>query len=202
MKNVLNISKLILMAFVIIASGSLTSCKKKKNVQQGVTPEQQGEVLLQNFCSGPEFFTNREFMRANSIGESLDQVTARRKAMSNARAQLAADINVVVRGTTDNYVNSSQYNNKEEVMQRFESLTREVIDQELRGVRTLCDKMTRTPEGRFKSYVAIELGGDELVGAINDRLSRDERIMIDYNYERFKDTFNQEMERLARERGF
>jgi hypothetical protein len=200
MKTVFQISKLLLVAVLFAAVGSLTSCKKKEKVT-GVTPEQQGEVLLQNFCSGPEYFTNKEFIRANSIGESIDQVTAKRKALSNARAQMAADLNVIVRGTTDNYVKSSSYNNKEEVLENFESLTREVIDQELRGIRTICDKMTRTPDGRFKSYIAIELAGEELVGKMNDRLSRDERIQIDYNYERFKDTFNQEMERLAKERG-
>jgi len=200
MKQVLNISRFLLLAAFLVGAGSVTSCKKKDKVV-GTTPEEQGEVLLQNYCSGTEFFTNKEYIRANSVGESLDQVTAKRKALSNARAQMAADVNVIVRGTTDNYVKSSEYNNKEEVLENFESLTREVIDQELRGVRTICEKLTRTPDGKYKCYIAIELGGDELVGKMNERLSSNEQIKVDYNYERFKDTFNQEMERLAKEKG-
>jgi len=70
--------------------------------------------------------------------------------MSNARADLASSINTTIKGTIDNYVNSREFNNQEDVEERFEGLTREVINQELAGVKTICKKMFTTEDGTYK----------------------------------------------------
>jgi len=169
-----------------------SSCKKNKEVQAPA-----GEVLINTYCSGPEFFSNDEFFRANGLGESMDQATARKKAFSNARADLASAVNTTIKGTIDNYVNSREFNNREEVEERFEGLTREVINQELKGTKTICDKAVRVTEsGNYKYYVAIELSGQELLSSMNERLGSDERLKIDYDYEKFKETFNEEMDKM------
>jgi hypothetical protein len=93
-------------------------------------------------------------------------------------------------------------NNVEEVEERFESLTREVINQKLTGVKTICEKTTKTDEGKYKTYIAIELAGDELMNAMNERLSKDAKLKIDYDYEQFKKTFEEEMKKLEEERGY
>lgn len=171
-----------------------TACKKNKEVQ---APE--GEVLINEYCSGPEFFSDDEFFRANGLGESMDQATAKKKALSNARADLASAVNTTIKGTIDNYVNSREFNNREEVEERFEGLTREVIDQELKGTKTICQKAVKvTANGNYKYYVALELSGQELLGKLNSRIGSDERLRIDYDYEKFKETFNKEMENLKK----
>ena len=176
---------------VIILTSGLSGCKGKK---ESAPPE--GEVEVKVFCSGPEFFSDENYFRANAIGESLDQMTSKKKALSNAKAELASSINTLIKGTIDNYVNSRELNNKEEVAERFESLTREVINQRLSGVRTICEKQTKTADGKYKTYIAIELSGDELASQLNERLSKDERLKIDYDYEKFKKTFDEEMKKL------
>jgi hypothetical protein len=169
-----------------------SSCKKNKEVQAPA-----GEVLINEYCSGPEYFSNDEFFRANGLGESMDQATARKKAFSNARADLASAVNTTIKGTIDNYVNSREFNNREEVEERFEGLTREVINQELKGTKTICSKAVKvTDTGNYKYYVAIELSGQELLSSMNERLGSDERLKIDYDYEKFKETFNEEMEKM------
>lgn len=180
-------------AIVILAAGlALGACKKKEEVQAPA-----GEVLINEYCAGPEYFSNDEFFRSNGLGESMDQATAKKKAFSNARADLASAINTTIQGTIDNYVNSREFNNREEVEERFEGLTREVLDQELTGTKTICQKAVKVTEtGNYKYYVAIELSGQDLIGAMNERLSQDERLRIDYDYEQFKETFEKEMEKL------
>ncbi len=154
------------------------------------------------YCSGTEYFANNEYFRANQVGESLDQATAKKKAMSNARADLASSVETTIKGVIDNYVNSRELNNVEEVEERFESLTREVINQKLTGVKTICEKTTKTDEGKYKTYIAIELAGDELMNAMNERLSKDAKLKIDYDYEQFKKTFDEEMKKMEEERGY
>ena len=180
------------MVLSLVFGLSFTSCKKNKEVQ---APD--GEVLINEYCATEEFFSNDEFFRANGLGESMDQATAKKKAFSNARADLASAVNTTIKGTIDNYVNSREFNNKEEVEERFEGLTREVIDQELKGTKTICQKAVKvTGTGNYKYYVAIELSGQDLLSSMNERLGSDERLKIDYDYEKFKETFDKEMENL------
>jgi hypothetical protein len=48
--------------------------------------------------------------------------------------------------------------------------------------------------------VAIELGGEDFLKSMNDRLSKDERLRIDYDYEKFKETFDKEMDKFEKGR--
>ncbi len=185
--------KLTKLSFVLIAVAAvlISGCKSKEK-----TPAGEKEVLVP--CSGPDFFTTNKVFRSNSIGESMDQVTSKKKALTNARNELAQAINTTVKTVTDNYVNSRELNKKEELEGRFESLNREVVDQTLSGIRTICEKLVQTKDGTYKTYVAIELSADDLVKKYNERLSTDERLKIDYDYEKFKDTFNKEMDKMGK----
>ncbi len=182
----------------LLLSGGLAACKSKKKAAEAAAPP-GGETEVKVMCSGPEYFTNNEVFRANAIGESMDQATAKKKALANARAQMASDINTQIKGVIDNYVNSREFNNKEEVSERFEGLTREVVDQRLSGVRTICEKqVTVNATGNYKTYIAIELSAQDLLAAYNERLSNDERTRIDYDYEKFKETFDAEMDKIGK----
>lgn len=183
MKNLKRLSTL-----AIVAAALVAGCKSKQPM-----PEGEKEVVVP--CSGPDYFTNNKVFRGNSIGESMDQVTSKKKALTNARNELAQAIQTTVKTVTDNYTNSREMNRREELEQRFEQLNREVVDQTLQGVRTICEKLVQTKEGNYKTYVAIELSADELVKQYNERLSKDERLKIDYDYEKFKATFDAEMEK-------
>ncbi len=187
----LDMKKTANLSFVLIALAAvfIGGCKSKK----APIPSGEKEVVVP--CSGPDFFTTTKVFRANSIGESMDQVTSKKKALTHARNELAQSIQTTVKTVTDNYTNSRTMNRKEELEQKFEQLNREVVEQTLQGVRTICEKLVQTKEGNYKTYVAIELSADDLVKQYNERLSKDDRLKIDYDYEKFKDTFNQEMEK-------
>lgn len=175
---------------VAFAAALIGGCKTQQKV-----PDGEKEVVVP--CSGPDFFTTNKVFRANSIGESMDQVTSKKKALTNARNELAQAIQTTVKTVTDNYTNSTSMNKKEELEQKFESLNREVVDQTLSGIRTICEKLVQTKDGNYKTYIAIELSADDLVQQYNQRLSKDDKLKVDYDYEKFKDTFNKEMDKMA-----
>ena len=193
MKTMNTKTMVVLLASMVVAGG-LTSCKSKKVIAD---KKVEGEVLIEQHCSGPDFFSDNKFFRANNLGESMDRATAKKKAMANARADLASAIQTTMTGVVDNYVNSRELNNTEEVEERFEGLTREVIEQQLVGTKTICEKLTQKTNGSgFVTYVAIELSGQDLLEKYNERLSNDDILKIDYDYEKFKETFNEEINRL------
>ncbi len=175
---------------VLLGGVFMIGCKGKEK-----TPKGETEVSVP--CSGSDYFTSSKYFRANSIGESQDQVTSKKKALANARAELAASIQTTVKAVTDNYTNSREMNNKEQVEERFEQLNREIVDQKLSGLKTICEKLMKTNQSTYKTYIAIELSADDLVATYNERLSQDDRLKIDYDYEKFKETFEKEMDRLG-----
>jgi len=189
----------LLIASALIIVLGLSSCGSKKKATNVSETE---EELITYYCSGPDYRTDKKHFRANAIGESSDQMVARKKAMSNAKATLAGQIETVIKGTTDNYVNSREFNNTEEVEERFESLNREVINQQLNNVKTICQKHTRTKSGKYKTYVAIEMSVGALEEAMKNRLSKDKRLKVDYDYEKYKETFEKEMEKMEGEGGY
>jgi hypothetical protein len=176
---------------VVIAAAVIGGCKSHKTK----LPSGESEVTVP--CSGPGFYTDNKVFRANSIGESMDLVTAKKKALTNARNDLAQSIQTTVKTVTDNYTNSTSMDKKEQLEQKFESLNREVVDQTLQGIRTICEKPVQTKDGNYKYYIAIELSADDLVKQYNDRLSQDDKLKVDYDYEKFKDTFNKEMDKMS-----
>ncbi|MGE0089500.1 MAG: hypothetical protein AB7S50_08520 [Bacteroidales bacterium] len=196
MKNTFYKPAGLLIAATIVAGSIFTGCKSKE------VTSVKDEVIVEVFCSGPEYRTDKNTFRANATGESTDMEIARKKASSNTKAALAAQIETTIKGVTDNYVNSREFNNVEEVEERFEALNREVVNQQLNNVKTICEKITKTKEGTYKCYMAIEMGVDALEEALNNKLSKDQRLKVDYDYEKYKETFNKEMEKLENSGGY
>ena len=191
MNKICIMNKYILFLSVLIL---LYACNVSKNLSnQALIENKVGHIGL---CSGPDFFTSKNYFRANSVGESLDMVISKKKALTNARAEIAASVKILVESVVDNYVKSSELNNLEQVEEHFEGLNREVIKQELIGIKTICEELTKTTEGKFKTYIAIELSAQKLVDKFHERIMKDDLLMIDYDYEKFKDTFEKEMGKL------
>jgi hypothetical protein len=177
--------------FLFAVAATLTvGCKSKQKLPKG-------ETAVTIPCSGPDYFTSNKYFRANSLGESSDLVVSKKKAMDNARAELAASIESTVKTVTDNYVNSREFNNKEDLEERFEQLNRTIVNQTLSGIKMICEKQVQTDKGGYRTYVAIELSASDIVQKYNENLSRDERLKIDYDYEKFKETFDKEMEKMG-----
>jgi hypothetical protein len=154
------------------------------------------EKLIEVHCSGDEFLNSKDYFRATGVGESMDQMAAAKKARSNAQAELAKTLSSTMKVVGDNYVKSTEVNNKEELTETFEELARTVVNQELQGARKICEKFTKTKEGNYKCYLALELSGQELLAKYNSQLSSNAQIKADYNYENFKKTFDEEMKKL------
>jgi hypothetical protein len=190
-KSFMKVSNVFLVAgaFALMFS----SCSSSQKVAQGISPKDDGEVLLQNYCYGDEYNSTAKALRHSAVGESMDQQTSQRKAESECRAGLAAAVNTLVKGVTDNYVKSGTYNNKEELMKNFEGVNREVVNQSISGSIVICKKQTRLKSGNYKTYICMEMGGSEILQNLNNRASSNEMLKVDYNYEKFKNTFNEEM---------
>lgn len=192
-KNVTRSIFLMLLAALFFAP-VMQSCKSSKSAEKGKVPS--GETKIEMYCSGPGYFSDNEYFRANDVGESTNQSMAKKKAMSNARLAMASAIETKVKAVIDNYFSSYTSNSNIEDKERYEGLSREVVNQELTGIRTICEEYTKTESGNFKCYVALELAGNEILNGMKNRISDDEKLKIDFQYEKFKQEFQKEMEQF------
>lgn len=169
------------------------SCSKK-------TAPATGDVEVIVPCEGPEFMTNDKYLRASAMGLASDMNMAKKKAMAEASAQLASSMNQLVESLAVNYANSYQVGENEDGSQKFENMAKTVVKEKLSGIRVICQKTMKTPEGKYRAYVAIELAGDELFQGIHNSVSKglkeNTKLRIDYDYEKFKKEFEAEMKKL------
>ena len=170
----------------------MSSCGSSKSAAG-----QGGDVEVNVPCSGVEFQTDKEYFRASAMGLSTNMNIAKQKAMTEARAGLAASISAKVKTVTDNYSSSYQMGENDDSKNRYQSLTRTVVDQELSGTRVICEKTMRdTSNGNYKVYVALELAGDEIMNAMANRIKDDDKLRVDFEYEKFKKVFEEEMSKM------
>lgn len=165
----------------------------------GGTKVATGDVKVNVPCSGPEFRTDKGYFRAHAMGLSTDMSIAKKKAMSNARTELAGAINAKVKSVTDHYASSYQQGEQEEAKSRYQQLTRTVVEQELTGLRVICEETMRSSDGNYKVYVAVELSGEDIASKLANRIKNDEKLRIDFEYEKFKKVFNEEMSKSAQQ---
>lgn len=188
-------TRITLLAIAALTMVAIPSCKRNKDEVK--TPDPKGEVVINEYCSGEQFKSTKEAFRATATGESMDRETAKKKARSNAMSEMGKTISATMKIVGDNYVNSTEVNNKEEVTESFNEMARTVVDQELRGCIEICEKLTQRPDGTYVSYVALELSGNTIADAYQSGLSKNDKLKADYNYEKFKETFDKEMEKLS-----
>ncbi len=178
--------------FICLAVGLITmACGSKKEVAA-----YKGDVAVNVPCSGKEYRSDKDHLRALGTGYATSMQIARDKALVAARAELGTQVSALMKRVTDNYASSYEIGMDEESKGKFQDLTRQVVNQELNGTIVICDETQRTQDGKFRCYVVVELVGTDLVNKVANSVKNDDKLRIDYEYEKFKEEFEKEMSKL------
>lgn len=149
-------TKLLLIPAVAIAL--LSACKSKKQTVQ----KESGAVEITVPFSESKYRSDNEAFRAKQVGKSPDLATAKKIAFQNARAEMAANINAMVKRVTDQYTNQRTVGNTQEFENKFEELAREVVNLEMSNVKEIGEKIFKESNGAFSYWIAIEAGKKEV----------------------------------------
>jgi len=177
-------------SFAVLAL-AFTGCKVEKETTS--TPDSRGEVRIVEYCSGPEFLTNGEYFRASATGSSPQREIAKKIARQNAEATLARAVEATIEIVAENQATQLGFNTTEEATSKFNELSRTIVNKKLTGAITICQELTMAEGSKFIAYLAIELSGQNIADAYVDGLKQEERIRAEYNYDQFKDTFEEVM---------
>lgn len=123
---------------------------------------------------------------------------ARTMAANNARAELASMVEATVKTVIDNYTSEYISGDNSEFKQRTQGLARTAVNQVLRGTPVICEGTmpSTTVQGGIICFACVELTGKTVMDAIASQISNDEKLRTDFEYEKFKQVFEEEMSKL------
>lgn len=182
--------KVLRLISILAISAAIMSCGSSKKMTK--TQEKAlGEEIITP-CSDVEFHTDKKTFRATGIGTSLDLTTSKRKANLIASANLAASVNQLIKAGIERYAGERQIADKITFNEKYSDLAKQLVNQELNNVAIVCSK-TYQKDGRYSTYVAVEVAKDELLNKIADNISKAAK--DDQDYEAYK--FRQALEKEA-----
>ncbi len=189
MRNLLMVAGIFTFAFM------LASCGGSK---KAADPSFGKEINVP--CNDDEYHTDAKYFRGTGNGISTDLSTAKSKARIDAQTNLSRSISTTMKSVADRYVNERQVGDAQEFEQKFEQMTREVINQELNNVEVACSKTMQMKDGKYQVFQALQVPKDQVLNNIKDRISKDQKLQLDYDKMKFEQVFNEEMDKLAKER--
>lgn len=179
---------LFLLGFAAVAF--MTSCGGSKETVKG---DDFKEITIPCADKGRSDAT---FFRASSVGKSQDLATSKEKALLLTKQRLAALISSKIKSVTERYVNEMDAAGATEFSQTFENMTRDVVSQQLVEVTITCEKTGQKSDGSYETYMALEVTKDAIYNGIDKGISRDKKLEVMYDREKFREKFDEEMDKL------
>lgn len=172
--------------FTLLAFSSLMlSCGPK-------LPKGQKQVELP--CFQDKYTPTKKNYIASGRGISIDQVTSRKKALMNAKQEIASLMRTNIKSLTDDYSISRNVNNKEEFKSRFETITSETVDEMLVDIDIKCQELAYDKkQNQYNTYIAISISKDDAAKNIVNKLSKKDREELDLDYEKFRKLLDKDL---------
>ena len=146
MKNLLNI-------FLVISTLLLlASCKSSSKAY--------GKETKDPFSSS-KYMSDKKHFRASGKGQSSKDNVAEKKADIDAKAEIASQVNVTMKELADAYMSQTENDNSAEVFEKFQSLSREVVNTSLSDLRKVDEKKYFNGE-RYTVFVLYEINKKEM----------------------------------------
>ncbi len=172
---------------------SLISCNSSRKITKETASGEGRDVFIVP-CA--DFSKNsKDAFRATASATSPNHQFAKEKATTLARSALAQKIETSVETMIDNYANQYDVDNEQEFKEITKAITRQVVDQKLTGLNKTCEQSFTLSSGKYEVWVGIEMPMDNVGKSIYDSISQEKKIRLDYDYEKFKEELQKELEK-------
>ncbi len=152
-------------------------------------------------CHGIQYSSDSYYFRATGTAANPNLRTAQRMARLDANANLVASISVTVQSVTERYITEVRAGDDIESSRRFEDITRSVAEQELSNVEIICSE-TDFDNGRYTVYIAVETPRGDIINNIEKDIGKEETNGLLFDKKKFEQIFDEEMEKLEKERSY
>lgn len=157
------------------------SCATKKLEKYGYS-----RVELEVPCA-KEGFDDAEYFRGTGTASAINQQSARRAALENAKSMVHEKLGGFVAGLSSDYNrNMSGSARASEVEGIIESEFETLVEKYLNDAHQTCEKGFMSSDGLFEYWISIEIPKKQLIGDLSKQLSENEKLGIEFNREEFR----------------
>lgn len=181
------------MGIFFAATILVISCATKKSIP--IAKEEKSVEIALPF-SEKAYQSDSQMFRAKNYGKSPDMATAKKIAMTNALSEIATRIQNTVKMVTDNYTNQRTVTDKQEFENKFEEMARIVVNQNLQNIDVIGEKVFKESDGKYTYWIVIETSKDKIVNGINDKISNDAKLKLDFDKYQYQKIFDEEMKKF------
>lgn len=175
--------------FIALLTISLFGCGPKIS-----TPK--GQINIEIPCSGSDFMSSKSFIRSSSEGLSNNTKGAVLSAEKTAVRRLQEKIQLLIESVGENYESNVIDGQKPSYSETVQNISRTISKGVLSNVKTICSKTTQDIQtSMYKHYTCIEISSEILIKKVEDNLSREARLDIESNRDKFRKIFNEELEK-------
>jgi len=133
-----------------------------------------GEKVKEPF-TGSKYESNSRFFRGTGKGVSVKDNIARSKADLEAKNQLAAQVSTTMKNVTDQYLGQTEDANAADVADKFQSLTRQVMNTGLADLRKIGEE--KYSDGtNYTVFVAYEIKKNAMFRFMKKQAKTDSKI--------------------------
>jgi glycosidase len=116
-----------------------------------------GQKVREPF-QGNAYESNNRFFRSSGKGESSQENIARGKADIEAKTYLASQVNTTMKQVADQYLGQTQNEKGADVADKFQTLSREVMNTSLADLRKIGEqKYFNKKENKYTVFIAYEI---------------------------------------------
>lgn len=192
--------KIVVLAVITVVMASCGSSKKAVDVYPDKETTPQRVKIASEECE-EEAMAAKDFLRGYGVGTSQDKMFARDQATANARNEIVNQVEVCASNMIERYASQHQTSGEEGLSRdevgRVKQMARSIAEQTLKGARIICSNTYMT-EVEYEVHVCVELTGEDFATTISQKVTNDDKLMIDYEAEKFKDDFNSELEKYRK----
>ncbi len=119
-------------------------------------------------CTVEVLEVNKGLLRSSGTGSADSELLALKKAIFNARNELAQQLQVKVYAAAEHQVKITKEQNKMRMDETYSNRITAAVDQSLSGVRTVCKNVEATDTGYYRANVVLELDAKSLLLYMKD----------------------------------
>jgi hypothetical protein len=126
---------------------------------------------------GSAYESNNRFFRGTGKGQSSSENIARSKADIEAKTVLAGQVNTTMKQVADNYQGQTENEKGADVAEKFQSLSREVMNTSLSDLRKIGEKpYYDKKENKYTVFIAYEIKKNAMFRFMKKQASVDNTI--------------------------
>jgi hypothetical protein len=147
--------------------------------------------------SGSKYESNNRWFRAVGKGVSMKDNIAESKADMDAKTELAGQVGTTMKNVTDQYASETGFGDNAEITEKFQGLSRQVMNTQLADLRKIDQKKFFDGED-YTVYIAYEIKKAAMFRFMKKQARIDDKIN-DSTRKAIEEILDEEIERLESE---